>query len=210
MEELKKILNPIFFVIILISFFLPFFNLTCQEQKVASITGFELITGTEVATKGLNNGLQGISAQQNENIKGLKTVTVSSEAWAIIAFLLTIGGLIFSFFEKFSDISSAISALLGGLSLVFLSPVITDNILDKLHYQPLGVEWGIGFYIAIMFFVLLFSYNTYLFLQRVMYRTEELHSFGAKMRSCPRCGSENDRVSIYCNKCGSIMKSNKV
>ena len=52
MEELKKFLNPLFFVIVIISFFLPFFNLTCQQQKIASITGFELITGTTISTNG--------------------------------------------------------------------------------------------------------------------------------------------------------------
>ena len=210
MEELKKFLNPLFFVMIIICFFLPFFNLTCQQQKIASITGFELITGTTISFNDLNNGLTGISIPKNEINNGINSDTVSTEPLALIAFLLAVGGLIFSFFKKFSDIGSAAAGLLGGLSLVFLSSAITDNIPDKIHYQPLAVEYGTGYYMAIIFFTILLIYNAYLFSQRIMYKPVDIHPFGARMRFCPQCGSENDMVCIYCNTCGGRMKENLV
>ena len=201
MEELKRFLNPLFFVIVIISFFLPFFNITCQQQKIASITGFELITGTTISTNGLNKGLTGLP--QNEQ-NATKKDTVSAEPLAWIVLLLAIGGLIISFFEKFSDIGSAVAALLGGLSLIFLNSTITDNVLGKTQYQPLTVECGTGYYMVLILFILLLIYNAYLFIMRVLYKPEEkIHSYGAQMRFCPQCGSENDMVSIYCNTCGS-------
>ena len=210
MEELKKFLNPLFFVIVIICFFLPFFNLTCQQQKIASITGFELITGTTISTNVINKDLNGMSVQQNETDNGKKTNTVSPEPLALIAILIALGGLIFSFFEKYSDIGAASAGLLGGLSLIFLNSVITDNILGKINYQPLAIECGTGYYIAIILFFLLFIYNAYLFAQRIMYKPEELQSYDLKMRFCPHCNSENDMVSIYCNKCGGLMEQNWV
>ena len=203
MEELKRFLNPLFFVIVIISFFLPFFNITCQQQKIASITGFELITGTTITTNGLNKGITGLP--QNEQ-NAAKNDTVSAEPLAWIVLLLAIGGLIISFYEKYSDIGSAVTALLGGLSLIFLNSTITDNVLGKTQYQPLAVECGTGYYIVLILFILLLVYNAYLFVIRSLYKPEEkVLSYGAQMRFCPQCGSENDMVSIYCNTCGSKM-----
>jgi hypothetical protein len=207
MEEIKKFLNPLLFVIIIICFFLPFFNLTCQQQKIASITGFELITGTTISSNGLNKGLSGISSQQNEINNSLKTDSVSAEPLAIIALLLAVGGLILSFFEKFSVIGSAIAGLLGGLSLFFLNTVISDNILGKVNYQPLAVNCATGFYIVIILFILLLTYNAYLFSQRVMYKPQEVNPLSERMRFCTKCGAENDLVSMYCNKCGNWIDS---
>ena len=169
MEELKKFLNPVFFVIIIICFFLPFFNITCQQQKIASITGFELITGTTINTNGLNKGISGIPNSQTKFSK-TKTDTVSPEPLALIAFLIAVIGLIFSFIKKFSDIGSAVAGLLGGLSLIFLNTVINDNILGKVQYMPLAVELGLGYYISIILFIILLIYNMYLFFQRITYK----------------------------------------
>jgi hypothetical protein len=210
MEELKKFLNPLFFVIVIICFFLPFFNLTCQEQKIASITGFELITGTTISTNGLNKGLGGISIPQNEIGEGIKTDYVSPEPLALLVFLLAIGGLVISFFEKFSVIVSASVGLLGGLSLILLNFVISDNILGKVHVQILAVQCGIGYYITIIFFIIILIYNTYLFSQRIRYKTVDIQPIDDMLKICTQCGSENDTVSIYCNKCGSMMEQNFV
>jgi len=210
MEELKRFLNPLFFVIIIISFFLPFFNLTCQQQKIASITGFELISGTTIPTNGLNKGLAGISISQNEISQGIKTDYVSPEPFALIALLLAIGGLIFSFFEKFSNIGSASAGFLGGLSLIFLSSVITDNILGKVHVQPLAVECGIGYFVVIMLFIIILIYNTYFIFRKIMYKPVDIQLIDTRMRFCPQCGYENDMVSLYCNGCGRRMEENLV
>src|ERR1035437_6704280 len=107
MEELKKFLNPLFFVIVIICFFLPFFNLTCQQQKIGSMTGFELISGTTISTDGLNKGMKDLSI--NGLNKGTKSEEVSPQPMALIALLLAIAGLIISFFGKISDIGGAVS-----------------------------------------------------------------------------------------------------
>jgi hypothetical protein len=205
MEELKKFLNPIFFAIIIICFFLPFFNLMCQQQKIASVTGFDLISGTTISTSGVNKALSGLSVPQTEINKGLKTDTVAPEPLALIVFILAIAGLLISFFGKIADIGSAIISLLGSFCLIFLSSTVTDNILGKVHYQPLAVECASGYYIALLLFVLLLIYNSYLFSQRMMYKPADIQAYGAKMRFCPKCGSMNDVASIYCNSCGNNM-----
>jgi hypothetical protein len=205
MVELKKYLNPLFFVIVIICFFLPFFNLMCEQQKIASITGFELITGTTITTNNLNKSITRIPNSTDEMSK-VKSDTVTPEPLALIAFLTAIIGLVISFFKKFSDIGSAVAGLLGGLCLIFLSNVISDNILGKIQYVPLSVELALGYYIAMILFAILLIFNMYLFFQRISYQPSDQGTFESRMRSCPRCGSMNDVVSIYCNICGSKMK----
>jgi hypothetical protein len=205
MEDIKKFLNPLFFTIIIISFFLPFFNLMCQQQKIASLSGFDLVTGTTISFNGLNKGFAQNSNPQNEIMKGIKTETVSPEPLALIAILFVIAGLIISFFGNISDIGSAITSLIGGLTLIFLGFLMPDKILGKVQYPPLTVECGTGFYIGMIFLIILFFYNSYLYSQRMMYRPDDIHSFKARMRECFQCGSMNDISSIYCNNCGGKM-----
>jgi len=210
MEELKKFLNPLLFVIVIICFFLPFFNITCQGQKIATLSGFELITGTTISTNGLNKEVTGISVQQTEIDNALKKDSVSSEPLAVIAFLFVVGGLIVSFFKKFSDIGSAVAGLLGGFSLILLSSVVSENIIGKIQYQPLAVECSNGFYLAVMLLFALLIYNAYLFFHEEKIKPDEEYIFDVNMRFCPHCSAENDTAGIYCNKCGGIMEQNLV
>ena len=204
MEELKKILNPVLFLIIIICFFLPFFNLTCQQQKIASITGFELISGTTISTNGFDKGMKDLSIPGLN--KGTKTEDVSPEPLALIALLLAVAGLIVSFFGKISDIGAASAGLLGTMVLIFLSSFISDNILGKVGYQPLAVECAMGYYLSLIFFIIALIYNTYLFYLRYNFIQAGASMVEEKMRICPACGTVNDKVSLYCNKCGGNME----
>jgi hypothetical protein len=178
----------------------------CQQQKITSISGFDLITGTTISTSAMNEGLLPNSNPQNDLVKGIKTETVSPEPLALVTILLVILGLLMSFYEKISDISSAIVSFIGGLTLVFLSTVVPDNILGKVHYPPITVEGAAGYYLALALFIILFVYNSYLISHRIENKPEDLHSFITTMRVCPHCGIRNDLSSIYCNSCGGKME----
>jgi len=204
MEELKKILNPVLFLIIIICFFLPFFNLTCQQQKIGSVTGFELISGTTISTDGMNKGMKNLSVPEFN--KEIKSEEVSPEPLALVALLLAFAGLIISFFGKISDIGGAAAGLLGLLALIFLNSFIADDILGKVHYPPLAIECATGFYICLIFFILVLVYNAYLFYLRFQFATTDTTTLDERMRICPACGTVNDKVSLYCNKCGGNME----
>ena len=55
MEPVKKF-SPAIYVVIVILFFMPFVNLSCGGQTIMSISGFQLITGTEVDAQGMFGG----------------------------------------------------------------------------------------------------------------------------------------------------------
>ena len=61
MGSLKKF-SPGFYGVIILCFFMPFVNLTCSGQKIMSLSGFQLITGTEVKA----NEMFGELSENNE------------------------------------------------------------------------------------------------------------------------------------------------
>ena len=203
MDDAAKIINPVLFFIILICFFLPFFNLTCQQQKIASFTGIELISGTTINTDGLNKSLNDFSMQGFK--RGTKTENVPPEPLAFIAFFLALGGFIISFFWKYTSIGSGIAGLLGTIVLVFLSSVVTDDVLGKVHYQQLNIECASGYYVALTFFIMAVVYNAYLLFFRSNYVHYDSPKLQDRMIICPSCGTVNDKVSLYCNTCGGNM-----
>ena len=91
MEPLKKF-SPAFYGVIVILFFLPFVNLSCGGQTIMSVSGFQLITGTEVKATGMfggdMNSTNELSADQKKEIE--------SQPLALFAFIAAIIGLIVS------------------------------------------------------------------------------------------------------------------
>src|SRR5512144_1133400 len=110
MKESEKFISPALFLLIALCFFLPFVSFTCQGQKIATITGMELVTGTKI------DKLQSPQFnQQKENSELLKQSTLASEPLAVAAFIFAVLGIACSFISQYSRILSIISAALGVL-----------------------------------------------------------------------------------------------
>jgi hypothetical protein len=75
-----------FFTLILICFFLPFVSITCADTKIAKLKGTDLAFGTKIEYR-QGDDLFGRSKQ---------TEKVEPELFALLAFLLTIIGLVIS------------------------------------------------------------------------------------------------------------------
>ncbi|MBM3243119.1 hypothetical protein FJZ31_43220, partial [Candidatus Poribacteria bacterium] len=84
MEITIKKLSPAIFVIILICFFLPFVSASCGGQKLATLSGVQLVTGTTVE-----------GARPSEDIFRAEKATqkVDTEPLAIAALITTLVGL---------------------------------------------------------------------------------------------------------------------
>ena len=77
----RRSLIPVLFAAVIIFFFFNFFIVSCGGQKVVSITGMELVKGTE------------IKAPDMFSDKETKGEEIPSNTWAIIAFGAAIIGL---------------------------------------------------------------------------------------------------------------------
>ena len=94
MEQLKKI-SPAFYGVIILLFFLPFVNLSCSGQTVMSLTGFQLITGSEYSDNSMNNMFGQMNNSQSSEKK-----EIESQPLALFALLAAIAGLVFSLIKK--------------------------------------------------------------------------------------------------------------
>jgi hypothetical protein len=151
MENGVKKLSPAIFGIALICFFLPFVNVSCQGQKVASYTGIQLVTGTTI---------------EEPSMFGQKQVReVSGEPLAILAFLSGIAGLGLSFLKsKKSAIGPAVVGIVGLISLLLLKSEMDDDILRE-GGGMLQIEYTAGFWLTFVLYLSAIGLNAFLFSQ---------------------------------------------
>lgn len=147
---LRKISGALFGVII-ICFFLPFIEVSCSGNTVASITGMQLVTGSTIHD---NNFLGGASSREK----------IPPQAWAIAAFFFTAAGFVFSIKNFIGSIRSALPpALFSGaavLSLLMLKSKIDGNISGE-SFNIITVHYAIGFWLAIILLGLSVFLNLY-------------------------------------------------
>jgi len=153
MQDGPKKLSPAIFAVALFGFFLPFVSVTCQGTRVASLTGIQLVTGTTVDQPSL-------SRTRSEPQK------VSGEPLAVFALLCAIAGLGLSFLK--SSKSSLAPALVGlaGVILLLALKVKIDNDALREGEGMLQVEYGAGFWLALLSFLVGAGWNGFLFSQR--------------------------------------------
>lgn len=107
----KRTFAPISFGIVILLFLLPFFDIKCSGQKIASVRGTQLITGTNLNMGGgFDNGNLGTQKQ-----------SVNPNIWAIIALISAAGGGGFYIAKhKREALIGAVASGVGIISLTFL------------------------------------------------------------------------------------------
>jgi xanthine/uracil permease len=156
MKESGKFISPSLFLLVALCFFLPFVSFTCQEQKIATVTGMELVTGTKIEKLQMQN-----MGSQQENSELLKQNRLDSEPLAIAAFTFAILGIVVSFFPRYSKILSIISAALGVLMLLFLRSSLGKQITGDFDFRIVEISYEWGYYLAIIIFIGIFGINLY-------------------------------------------------
>ncbi len=138
------------FAVILICFFLPFVQVSCQDQKLTSMTGLQLALGTEI---------------EQESLFGPPTVKkVDGDLIVLSALLLAGTGLAFAFVKgKEGHLASALCGAVGFLLMLFTKMRLDDEVLKKGHGM-LTVEYAFGFIAACLFFLLAAVAHGYLFM----------------------------------------------
>ncbi len=191
MSDYKNIFSPVLFALLLLCFFLPFFNLTCQNQKMATVTGYELISGTTITPPQLYK-------------TGTHPETLTPEPLAVISFSIACIALIMSFFRKAALFVAALSVV-GTVTLLLLSSKLNNDITGRVELLGLNVEWAMGMYICFSIFIICTLLNAYLVYDN-RYKTVDLDEFSQRMKICFNCGMANERSNVYCNKCGNVLQ----
>jgi hypothetical protein len=115
----KVPVTPVLFAIIVLFFFGNFFTISCGGQKVAGVSGFNLVTGTKIEAS--KNSRRGSGEKIPANI------------WAIIGFGAAIAGGAISYFSKHEkrDKQAAIVAAVGLVSHVILIFSVSNSVNKK-------------------------------------------------------------------------------
>ena len=116
----KRPLRPAFFALAIICFFFTFCEFKCGEQKLGSVTGIDLVTGTQLASFNTKKG------KESEGEK------IPSNIWAIIALsaaVIGIGGIVFK--VKTDAIIGSVASVIGLISMIILNLVISSAVSEK-------------------------------------------------------------------------------
>lgn len=137
--EMNKTNNPnsifpkVSFGTIIILFFLPFFLIKCGGEQVANLSGFQLVTGTEIGGSQFGNSQK-----------------IEANFFAIISFLCALAGLIIAFLKiEKAKLISLIVSVVGLICLILLYNKASNEIL-KSGEGMITISLGAGYYLTFL------------------------------------------------------------
>ena len=137
------------FALILLCFMLPFIQVSCQEHKLMSFTGFQMAFGSEV--------------QQPQMFGPAQTKKIPGDALVLLSLLAAVAGLACCFIKNRMGALVCLICSAGGFLLLLLFKVRVDNEILKEGGGMLDVEYMIGFIAACLLFLVGAALNGYLF-----------------------------------------------
>lgn len=145
----KSEISSIVFAILLVSFLLPFIQLSCGNQKLKTVTGIQMITGFDIERP---------LVEKNKP----KTKHIKGEPLTRLAFLLGIIGLVLSFIKgKFIPKIMTLIGFIGAGTMLFLKTKIDQKIAEA-GVGFLAVDYKIGFWLVLFLFAAIFLINLFL------------------------------------------------
>lgn len=202
MIESNKFISPALFLLVALCFFLPFVSFTCQGQKLATISGMELVTGTRIE----KFEMEKTDSQQTDPDLD-EDRNVNSEPLAVAAFIFSLAGILISLIPSYSKILSVIVGILGALMLLFLRSSIGGEIPGNSDLKILEVSYEWGYYLALIIFTAAFALNLYWMISESKI-TQDSSIDNTELPDvvyCSKCGTSNSAGSIFCSKCGHTL-----
>ncbi|MCU0343235.1 MAG: hypothetical protein MUF28_05385 [Ignavibacterium sp.] len=149
MEPVKKF-SPVFYGVIVLLFFLPFVNLSCGGQTIMSITGFQLITGTEVKASGMFGEMN-----SNDDLNTDQKKEIESQPLALFAFLSALIGLIVSFFKmRIPALINIVISIAGVVFLLLLKVSLDgDADLNVSGQNVITLDYQFAYWFSIILFI---------------------------------------------------------
>ncbi len=137
-KKAKKF-NRGFFGTAIISFFLPFITVSCQNTEIVELSGVNLITGKTIEVP---TSVFGTTEQRN----------ISGDWRVAFAFLSAIVGLLMSFLKKNNSTIPAVNGTLGTLLLLMLKFDLDREVRQQAQGM-LNVTYGVGFWLSFCLFL---------------------------------------------------------
>ncbi len=187
---IHKNLSPAFFGAVLICFFLPWVNVSCQGQKIATFSGIQLVSGTTIEEPTM------FGAKQKRKVQG--------EVFAMLAFLAAIVGFGVSFLKVKRVTTYVAAAGVAGTTLLLMLTSKLNNDIQETAAM-LQLEYLIGFYLTLIGFLSATAINVYLTMQDKG-TSLPLSKDKADNKFCSQCGAIASPDSAFCSECGHTLK----
>jgi hypothetical protein len=146
MKHATSKLPPILFGVVILCFFLPFINVSCSGQKVMSITGVQMVTGTTFDEPSLFGET---SKSHKAKAEPLAAIILFLAAFGFLPLLVP--SLYFKIWDFVVSISGAV--LLLAMKTKFDGEFVRQG---GGGLSGLTLEYGIGYWLSFILFVLIF------------------------------------------------------
>ncbi len=212
MGSLRK-LAPVSYILALLCFLLPFVQISCGGQKLASLTGVQLMTGTEIKPPTELFGMKANSGDLKVTSSGQKT---DPNWFAAMAFIAGVAGVILAVVKTGrAGLVGGIAGAGGAVSLL----VMRVNISGEMGKTPMGaafvIDYQIGYYLALFLFI----FGAVGLLGTAFRPAAEAASAGGQSLAawsptggaspgvCSKCGGPLKAGTRFCGACGTWSHS---
>ena len=191
---MKSKVSPILFLVTVLCFLLPFVTVSCNGQKVATLSGTDLAFGSTV--------------QQPQVFGQPVKKRVDAQPIATIAFLIAVAGIAVGVLAARVPLVSAITGALGAVFLFILMGKLSSDI-GKNGQDLFQLDYDIGFILALIFFIGASGWNAWLFFAS-RGAPGLAHAVAANVGvptaaagpACPHCGQPLSGNARFCGGCG--------
>jgi hypothetical protein len=144
MSDLLKKISPVYYVLIILSFFLTFVNISCAGTKIASLSGFDLAFGTTITMPG--------NDMFNKKTETKETPT-DAEPLAIVALVLAVAGIVLSFLRISKQQLILLILGIAGFVIMLLLKSAVGGDITKQPVEMLEISYGFGYYLSLILFM---------------------------------------------------------
>jgi len=164
MQKKSKLVSSLIFAASLLCFFFPFVTISCGGQKLMTLTGTQLATGT--------------SLNQPQSLGKDRTDKIDPNPFAMLAVVCAIAGIAFSLAQPKIAIASAISGAAGAVSLLIMKSGMDNEVTQK-GGGVIELNYEMGFVLSLLLFVAAAAWNGYVYAQARKRTSVPLPSPGA-------------------------------
>lgn len=153
----KRNLIPIAFGAVIVLFFFSFVNFKCNGSQIASVSGFNLVTGTNIKTpmSGLDNFSGYPDDASSSSEKKAKGEEVPSSNWAILALLSAVAGVI-TYYKKVKNeaLIGFVIGIIGTVSLLVLRWSLKQTVASEVNGMVnIEVDFAFGYWMSLLMFI---------------------------------------------------------